>query len=293
LVTGCNPMAGLGVALFSTPVPTATPTPPPTLTSTPTQTPTATLTPTPTETPTPTATPTPTLTPTPELVQYGPGKVTIPVLLYHHVLVDPTSKGRYAVSRDAFIEQMNYLVANGYHAITVTDMEEAINYGKLLPSNPIVITFDDGNRDIYEQAFPILKAMNFPATMYLIGIAINADTNLTTQMIQEMAQAGWEMGSHSMTHTDLVKSDNRAYEVCTSKQVIEEKTGLTVHSIAYPYGTVNESIMKLAQECGYSSAAGLGIWVTHTPYTLYYFSRREVQEDFTLDQFANLLVDPK
>ncbi len=284
-------MAGVSLVFFATPTSTPTATLPPTFTPTPTAT--ATQTPTPSQTPTPTATFTPTLTPTPELVQVGPGAVTIPVLLYHHVLPDPSGKGQYAVSLDNFVSQMNYLRDHGFHAITVTEMEEAINFGKQLPVNPIVITFDDGNRDIYEQAYPVLQSLGYRATMYLIAIAINADTNLTVEMITEMANAGWEMGSHSMTHTDLVKSDNRTYEVCTSKSDIEAKTGLAVHSIAYPYGLANDSIMKLAEECGYTSGAGLGLWVTQTPWNLYYFSRREVQRDFTLDDFANLLVNPK
>ncbi len=227
------------------------------------------------------------------MVEFGPGEVNIPVLLYHHVLLDTASNDRYAVSLENFQAQMNYLRDHGYHSITVSEMVEAVNSGKLLPSNPILITFDDGYRDIYENAFPILKTMNYRATMYLIGIAIGADTSLTTEMIKELAQAGWEMGSHSMTHPNLLKTDNPIYEMCTSKRKIEAKIGLKVQTFAYPNGIANNYLKQMAHDCGYSSAAGLGESVTHTPKTIYFFSRREVQGDFNLENFIGLLTNPE
>jgi peptidoglycan/xylan/chitin deacetylase (PgdA/CDA1 family) len=292
-ITGCNPVVGLGMVIFGTLTPTPTLTPTSTQTPTPSPTFTPTETPTPTSTATPTLTPTETPTPTPELAQFGPGEVSIPVLLYHHIVEKNDAAIRYYVGMDEFRAQMQYLKDQGYQTITVSDMVEAINYGKTLPAHPIVITFDDGNRDVYQNAFPILQSFGYKATMYLIATAIGSPTNLDINMIQQMVQSGWEMGSHSMTHADLGKSGNRVYEVCTSRTDISDKIGVQVNSFAYPFGVADDKIMQLARDCGYTSGAGLGLWITHTPWTLYYFSRREVQGNYSLDDFTRLLFQPK
>ncbi|MBI4928251.1 MAG: polysaccharide deacetylase family protein [Anaerolineae bacterium] len=268
-----------------------------TATATPTLTPTATLTPSPTATatatPTPTDTPTITPTPTPVYVQVGPGTVDIPVLLYHHIVLENPNGSRYVVTLDQFTKQMQWLEDNGYHTITVEELTRAVDYGTLLPEKPVVITFDDGNLDVYQRAFPVMNQHNFKATMYLIGTAIGSDDHVTAAMIQEMVSRGWEMGSHSMTHADLLKSENRAYEICTSRNTLMEKLGLPINSFAYPFGSADQDIMQIVSDCQYTSGAGLGIFTQHTPWTMFYFSRREVQGDFDMDQFTRLLSQPK
>jgi len=258
-----------------------------TTTSTPTFTPTATFTPTPTFTPSPTSTVTP--TPTIQLVSFGPGVVPVPVLLYHHI-ASPSGKGnRYYVDPETFKIQMEYLNKHGYHTVKVSDLVNAVREGNLLPVKPVVITFDDGDRDVYENAYPILQQLGFTATIYLIGNALNADTNLTVEMVRELVAHGWEVGSHSMSHADLLQSQNQAYEICTSRQKLTEWLGVPVNTFAYPYGLADDHLMQMVRDCGYTSGAGLGYWNKHTPNNLFYFSRREVEGTFTLQQMDRLL----
>lgn len=261
----------------------------PSLTPTPTSTftPTTTFTLTPTLTPSPTSTLTP--TPTTQLITVGPGVVPVPVLLYHHIASPSGKINRYYVEPETFKNQMEYLKKNGYHTVRVSDLVNAVREGSLFPVKPVVITFDDGDRDVYENAYPILQQFGFTATIYLIGNALNADTNLSVDMVHELLANGWEVGSHSMSHTDLIQSQDQAYEVCTSRQKLMEQLGVPVDTFAYPYGLADDHLMQMVRDCGYTSGAGLGYWNKHTPYNLYYFSRREVEGTFTLQKFDRLL----
>lgn len=267
--------------------PTLTISPTFTAISTTTFTPTSTFTQTPTFTPSPTPTMPP--TPTTQLVSFGPGVVPIPVLLYHHIASPSGKVNRYYVDPETFKTQMEYLNKSGYHTVKVSDLVNAVREGRLLPVKPVVITFDDGDRDVYENAYPILQQFGFTATIYLIGNALNADTNLTVEMVRELVANGWEVGSHSMSHADLLQSPNQAYEVCTSRRKLTEWLGISVDTFAYPYGLANDHLMQMVRDCGYTSGAGLGYWNKHTPYNLYYFSRREVEGTFTLQQIDRLL----
>lgn len=248
---------------------------------------------TPSRTPKATFTPAITLTPTGERAIFGPGEVSIPVLLYHHVLIENETNSKYAVELEQFTSEMEYLNNNGFQTINVSEMVEAVNVGTYLPVNPIVITFDDGNRDVYENAFPLLKSMGFTATVYLIAAEIGYSGRLNHEMIQEMADAGWEFGSHSMSHVDLRKARDEIDEVCTSRTTLMKELGLQIQTFAYPFGVTNDRIKQLVRDCGYTSGAGLGLWVTQSPSNIFYYNRREVESRISLDLFKNLLVPPQ
>src|SRR5215208_3396144 len=114
-----------------------------------------------TETPLPPpATSTATLVPTPNWIVDGPGDVTIPILLYHHVATSDTDH-RYYVSPEQFEQEIKALSDWGYSTITVRMLVQAISSGCELPPHPIMITFDDGHLDIYANAFPIMQKYGF------------------------------------------------------------------------------------------------------------------------------------
>lgn len=189
--------------------------------------------------------------------------------------------------------QMSYLHENGFATISISDLQRAITQGQNLPPKAVAITFDDGDIDIFSNAYPILEETGYIATMYVIASAINTETYLTSKMISELVESGWEIGSHSVRHSDLTKSESCAYEICTSRRILENDFGLTIQSFAYPYGLTSHHITQMVRDCGYTSAVGLGLWNTHDADHLFYLSRREVQGTYSLEQFTSLLrVDP-
>ncbi len=276
------------VVLFLDERPTVTPFQPATFTPTLVPTETPTLTPSPTLTPTSTETPKPTLTPT--WVFNEAGQVVAPILLYHHVEGD-VSYSRYNVSVPDFRAQMQALHDWGYTAIPISLLLDALLEGGELPPKPIVITFDDGNLSVYENAFPIMQEYDFPGVFYIVGNRVNSGTNIAqAPQLKEMVDAGWEIGSHSYTHSDLTLNHNIVrYEILQSKLDIEEALGIEVQTFAYPFGTIDPYLAQKVQDYGYRGGMGLGASWTHTWGTMFYLSRIEIHGSFPVDHMGTLL----
>lgn len=268
--------------------PSITPFQPATFTPTLVPSKTPTLTPSSTLTPTPTETRTPTLTPT--WVYNEAGQVVIPILLYHHVEGE-VSYSRYIVSVPDFQAQMQALHEWGYTAIPISLLLEALIDGAELPPKPIVITFDDGNRNIYDNAFPIMSSYNFPGVFYIVGNRVNSGTDIThAPELKEMVNAGWEIGSHSYTHSDLTLDHSIArYEILQSKLDIEEALGVEVSTFAYPFGLVDPYLAQKVQDFGYKAGMGLGTSWTHTWGSMFYLDRIEIHGNFSVDHIGTLL----
>jgi peptidoglycan/xylan/chitin deacetylase (PgdA/CDA1 family) len=251
--------------------PTATQTVPPT--PLPTQTETATA------TPTITPTPTQTLTPTPTWVPQGPDKVTVPILLYHHVAVSPVNSPYY-VAPDKFEDEMRLLHNWGYTSIPIELLVKAINEGAELPPRPVIISFDDGDTDVYTNAFPIMQKYGFTGLFYLVSNRLGVDGYVTKEQIKEMVDAGWEIGSHSMNHVDLrtVQDDGIMYgEVIQSKLDLEAALGIPIQTFAYPFGSIGNSV-PYVHKAGYIAAVGaLGYGPEQTKGNLFVLQRSEIQ----------------
>lgn len=273
---------------------TATPTPTPfqAVTNTPmvippTYTPTNTDTPLPTDTPIPTETPLPTDTPAP--VYNPPGEVIAPILLYHHVS-DTGNGNRYFITPDVFRAQLQALRDWGYTSVTVSDLVNALVNGGNLPVRPVAITFDDGNIDIYQNAFPIMQEMGFVGTFYIVANRLQSKYYVHADQLQEMINAGWEIGCHGMSHIDLTLDHSViGYEVASSRSILEDALGVSVKTFAYPYGIIDDFVVSKVSEYGYQAGMGLGTSWRHTWGTLFYLSRIEVQSSYDMNKFASLL----
>jgi peptidoglycan/xylan/chitin deacetylase (PgdA/CDA1 family) len=263
---------------------------PPTQTPTSTHTPTSTLTPTRTATPTPTRTPT--QTPTPTWMFQEAGTVQAPILLYHHI-AEFEGVNRYYVSPGNFRLQMQYLFDQGYTTIIPSQLREVILNGGKLPARPVIITFDDGNLSVYQNALPVMDEYGYVGAMYLVANYLKAQDFLSSEQILSLVNRGWEIGSHGTSHIELPKNhDFIRRELIDSHFKIEEITGIPVKSFAFPFGMVDDFVILKTQDYGYTTGMGLGISSVHSAYDLFYLNRREVQSDFDLVKFASLLPWP-
>lgn len=258
---------------------TNTSTPSPTIQNTPTASPTATLTPSP--------------SPTATWVTIGPGAVEAPILLYHHIEPAPASL-LYRINTETFENHLSYLSAHGYHTITLAQLRQAILDGMLLPPKPVIITFDDGNVDNYEYAFPIMQKYGFTGTVYIVANRLGAEGYLSIEQLQELAAAGWEIGSHSMTHLDLANAPPQQLrqEIISSRLHLEKEIGVDVRSFAYPFGAFTSTLGKKVENYGYRTGVGLGKNSTHDRGTIYYLSRHEILGTMTMDDFKVRLGVP-
>jgi peptidoglycan/xylan/chitin deacetylase (PgdA/CDA1 family) len=222
-------------------------------------------------------------------VVQGPGEITVPVLLYHHVHPN-TNSTLYNVPPAQFEEQMKALADWGYTTITISELVTAINKGAPLPPRPIVITFDDGNYSVYEYAFPIMEKNGFVGVNYLVVNWVDAEGYLGKSEIDEMYAAGWEVGSHSYSHADLHLDHNVAFfEMRHSMIDLAALIEQPVRTFAYPFGSFDEYLGDRVGKWGYDAAVGLGKSYVHYPYSLFYLHRIEIKHTYDLEQFGSLL----
>ncbi len=240
-----------------------------------------------TATPIPTDTPNPTDTPTFEWK--AAGNVISPILLYHHVS-DDDPENRYFVTLDDFRSQMETLRAWGYSTIIASDLANLIVNGGERPNRPVVITFDDGFVDIFQNAFPIMQAMGFVGTIYIYVDHVGSRGYLDAGQITALAESGWEIGNHSMSHANLTQNHSKLeYEVEQSRTTLEQAIGVNVNTFAYPYGEVDDFVIKYVRNSGYLAGMGIGLNYDHPLDSLYQLTRIEIRNEYSLSKFASLL----
>ncbi|WP_294093537.1 polysaccharide deacetylase family protein [uncultured Cetobacterium sp.] len=199
-------------------------------------------------------------------------KYEMPVIMYHRVIKDESEKGVHGtyVTVKQFDEQMKYLKNKGYETVTFEDLLKN-KYKQRFDKDKkwIMLTFDDGYKDNYENAFPILKKYQFKGIIYILdGVKYNKwdvdDKNnpekefplMNAEELLEMQKYGIEFGGHTSTHPKLAELslENVKKEIILSKNNIENLVGKELLSFAYPYGSLNEDVKKIAQESGYQFA---------------------------------------
>lgn len=176
---------------------------------------------------------------------------SVPILLYHKVGKDTDS---LTVSTERFSQDMQYLADKGYTALSLGDIRSRLqNDAADMPSKPVLITFDDGYLDNYTNAFPILAKYNLKASFYIITGMIGQENRVTAAQIREMAAAGMDIGSHTVTHRSLgeLSSDQAMIELADSKTALEQLLGKSIDFIAYPCGSFHQDTLKLVNKLGY------------------------------------------
>lgn len=193
-----------------------------------------------------------------------------PVLMYHSISDGTENVHPYyqtTTSPRVFSEQMRFLSENRYSVIGLGELVTAMRQGKSL-SGCVVITFDDGFRDFYVHAFPVLQRYGFSATMFLPTDYIGRTERsfqrracMTWSEVRELHGAGMRFGSHTVTHPQLrsTEKNQREYELRHSKHVIEDELGTSVESFSYPFAFPEQSreftreLRADLEKCGYEN----------------------------------------
>lgn len=178
-----------------------------------------------------------------------PSGSCLPVLMYHSISNDPENgrSGYYKVctAPKSFAEQMNWLAENGYEGVSLgTGLARLTASEPRDGRKPVAITFDDGFRDFYIEAFPVLQRHRFQATMYLptayIGdspLSFQGRECMTWLEATELHSAGIEFGSHTVNHPKLIECGwpQIESELRDSKSAIEQRLRGKAQAFAYPY----------------------------------------------------------
>ena len=226
------------------------------------------------------------------------GYQTVPILVYFGFSEDKT--GELIVTEKAFKEQMRFLKENGYHAITLGQLLDFLDFKGQIPEKSVVITFDDGWRSLYDFAFPILRDYGFPATLFVYTDFIGGKKALSWEQIEVLAANGIDIQSKTQTHRHMARLEKeesfRAYfqalerEISRSKKIIEQKMKKPCKYLAYPYGETNTLVIELLKKHGYRAAFTIKGGSNPFYVNNYMISRSIISGEFDMDQFKKNLA---
>ena len=189
--------------------------------------------------------------------------VRVSVLGFHD-FSDTAPETAMRTRTSKFRKQMEVIRQLGIPVISMDDFIAWKKGDKEVPQKSILLTFDDGWKSFYTDAYPILKELHFPFTLYLYKDYVDGGGRaLTTAMIQEMVANGASIGSHSVNHPYPIAVKNArkkgipvydAYlrmQMGDSKVFLESKFPVKVTTYAFPGGFYTEEMLTLADELGY------------------------------------------
>ncbi len=230
------------------------------------------------------------------------GEVMVPVIQYHMIDV-PSRASRVRggfTPPGRFARQMKYLKAHGFGFYTAAELIDHYRDRGEFPANGITVTFDDGCRDNYSNAFPVLRELGIKATIFLVPSVIGEISakplaqgeepreHLSRDEILEMAEHGIEFGSHTTNHRLLheLNPEEVKFEVADAKKQIEEMLQKPCKTLAYPAGFFSATVEKVVAEAGYTCAFST-VYGPKEPIDLYALNRVEIlRRDRFLWQFA-------
>lgn len=190
------------------------------------------------------------------------------ILIYHQI--DAGMGRQMEVTREQFEYQLDWVLASG----TVVGLDEAMaRAGDPDADRLYVLTFDDGYRDVYDHAFPLLRSAGVPFLVYVTTGPVEAghgvdpegrDHPISWPQLAEMAAAGATIGSHTHTHPDLrlLEGDQIDEELARSDRLIEERLGVASEHFCYPYGYWSETAHGFVKERYRTATLGSGPPVT-------------------------------
>jgi peptidoglycan/xylan/chitin deacetylase (PgdA/CDA1 family) len=194
----------------------------------------------------------------------------VPILMYHEITAEPVLAGRLAVPPDTFAQQLAYLKAAGYQAMTAGQLVSALTWKAPLPAKAVVLTFDDGFADFYDTALPIMRRLGLVGTLFVTSGWTSGRGEylsgrrppgmLTGPQIREIADAGIEIGAHSVTHPQLdqLSAGSLRQELVGGKQALEDLLGAPVPGLAYPFGYSSRAVRDSTAAAGYEYACAVG-----------------------------------
>lgn len=221
----------------------------------------------------------------------------VPILMYHYVSTPPADADKYrtdlSVTPEQFRQQMAYLKDNGYTTVDLYDLSRAIVSQIELPEKPIILTFDDGYLDNYENAYPILQEHGFAGTFFVVTEFIDKQRAgyMTWPMVEEMAQGGMRFESHSRTHPDLreMSRDRLIWEILGSQETLAAHLGYTPRYFCYPGGWYDEATIQMLQELDFWGATTTqnGSW--HGFDNRFEWRRVRIRNTTSAGEFARLV----
>ena len=199
------------------------------------------------------------------LILYFKFKNYIPILMYHRIADVPGD--RNSLPKERFEQQLAYLAAHGYHTISADDLYQHLTANKSLPQKPILLTFDDGYVDNYQEALPLLQKYHMQAVVFPIYNWLGKENKwekfgkqltktMTADELKRWQQAGMDIQPHTANHPFLTQCTDEQLiaELENAKIQFETLLGKPMPYLCYPYGFFNQKVIDFARKANYKMA---------------------------------------
>lgn len=157
----------------------------------------------------------------------------------------------------AWLEQkINEYQSKGYTFVSIDNLPE---YGRW-----VCLTFDDGYRDNYTLAYPMLKRLGVPFTVYVTSGFIDNQLSMWWYPNQQLGMSSDELqlmdadplctiGAHTVSHPklDTLSREQQYQEIAESKQTLEQLLGHPIHHFSFPHGAHNDDTLAICRELGF------------------------------------------
>lgn len=199
-------------------------------------------------------------------------KKGLTVLMYHHIGHTAPDDAQYpfTISPQHFQAQLDMLQKHGFTPIGLDELKASFQTGKRLPAKPVLLTFDDGYADNFQNLFPVLQKRKVKALIFLVTDFIGKEPGyMTWQQVRQMQESGLvQFGSHTLDHARLrrLPQEDILRQLRQSKAVLEEKLGVACEAFCYPFGSggFDKRVRPLVFQAGYlfdfSTKPGINPW---------------------------------
>jgi len=192
--------------------------------------------------------------------------VTLPIITFHSV---DDSGSVISVSPRRFAAIIRELAESGWRGCSVSEALAAWRGGDGA-TRRVALSFDDGYRNLLDEALPVLAAAGFSATVFVVARRCGQDNRWPGQLatiptlklldwgdLEALRAAGWEIGSHGLDHLTLptLSRERAARELRDSQRRLQDELGADVPLLAYPYGSHDRAVRDLTREV-YDAACG-------------------------------------
>jgi len=186
---------------------------------------------------------------------------SIAILQYHHVAEDTPAVTSIAPER--FEEHLKYLKDNNFVVLPIEEAHQRIESGESFPAKAVVITFDDGYDNVYDNAAPLLKQYDMPYAVFVNPDLMQQSPSayMSWEQLRTIQEQGATIVNHGQTHAHLIRRkdgesetewrERMSNDVLSAQQAIDEKLGPQPKYFAYPFGEYDADLQALLDEWGF------------------------------------------
>jgi len=196
-------------------------------------------------------------------------RAPIPILSYHQTDVVPARGTPFrglVLPPSRFARQMRALRALGFRGLSMRDLAPFLRGERT--GKVVGITLDDGYVSNFDHALPVLHALGFTATSFVVSgqlggsnawdipLGVRRARLMNAHHLREWLSLGMEVGAHTRNHVDLQACDpiRARAEIANSRIDLEQALGTSVSSFCYPYGSYRDEHVEMARAAGFDIA---------------------------------------